>query len=235
LDPVFGNQSALLFGYGQLVRVDPRNASSEKNWRLRAELNADLGGSERSGVLEGLLGSLRDSSELKKIEASVPHDVVITHDGKQLFAYAADEAAIQVTRHAIEGVSERDGRGVRSIRVSHWDGKLDDWRQVDPLPTTPQEKQVAEAAERNAETVETRTLVASAGNLVRIEFERSLREWASELGVHCKVIDHPHLLSGQVAFTVTGPKRKVDEFADGLEAEERATIRTETAVMLSPL
>jgi hypothetical protein len=49
------------------------------------------------------------------------------------------------------------------------------------------------------------------------------------------VIDHPHLLSGQVGFTVTGSKRKLDEFAEGLRAEERATIRTETQVMLSPL
>jgi acylphosphatase len=221
--------------YVQIVAIDPREASSEKNWRLQAELEADLDGSDRARTLDRLLGSLRSPSELKRIEASVPHDVVITHDGKLLFAYAADEAAIQATRHAIEGVRDGDDLVVRSIRVSHWDGKLDDWRQIDPLPTTAQEKQVAEAAERNAETVETRTLVASAGNLVRVEFERSLREWAGELGVQCTVIDHPHLLSGQVAFTVTGPKRKVDEFADGLKAEERATIRTETAVMLSPL
>jgi hypothetical protein len=45
----------------------------------------------------------------------------------------------------------------------------------------------------------------------------------------------PHLLTTQVAFTVTGPKRKVDEFAQGLRAEELATMPTERAVMLSPL
>ena len=39
----------------------------------------------------------------------------------------------------------------------------------------------------------------------------------------------------QVCFTVTGPKRKIDEFADGLRGEQRATIRTERAVMASPL
>jgi hypothetical protein len=49
------------------------------------------------------------------------------------------------------------------------------------------------------------------------------------------VIEHPHLLTIQVAFTVTGSKRKIDEFADGLRAEELATMRAERAVMMSPL
>jgi hypothetical protein len=53
--------------------------------------------------------------------------------------------------------------------------------------------------------------------------------------VQCKVFEHPHLLKTQVGFTVTGPKRKLDEFAQGLKAEERAIVRTERAVMLSPL
>jgi len=216
------------------VSVDPRSASSEKNWRLRAELDAELGGSGRRGLLERLIGSLREPDELSKLEASVPRHVVITHDGKLLFAYASDEAELKATRRAVESVSKRDGLGVNRISVSHWDGKLDDWRQFDPPPAGAQ-KHSAETAERDAETVETRTLVLSAGNFVRVELERSLQEWASELGVQCKVIDHPHLLNSQVGFTVTGPKRKLDEFAEGLRAEERATIRTETQVMLSPL
>jgi hypothetical protein len=216
------------------VSLDPRSASGEKNWRLRAELDADLGGSDRTGLLEGLIGSLRRSSELSRIEASVPHDVVITHDGKLLFAYAFDEAALSATRSAIQSVSERDGLGVRRISVSHWDGRLDDWRQIDPPPEG-EAKRSEQTAERDADAVETRTLVVSSGNLIRVEFERSLQEWAGELGVECKVIDHPHLLSSQVGFAVTGSKRKLDEFADGLRAEERATIRTETQVMLSPL
>ncbi len=59
-------------------------------------------------------------------------------------------------------------------------------------------------------------------------------EWAEKLGLKCEVM-HPHLLTAQVAFTVTGPKRKVDEFAEGLRAEELATMRTERAVMMGPL
>ncbi|HXP36617.1 MAG TPA: hypothetical protein VN817_02520, partial [Solirubrobacteraceae bacterium] len=139
------------------------------------------------------------------------------------------------TRRAIESAAAREGLVVRAIGISHWDVELDDWQQIDPPPATPEQQQVAAAAERDATLEETRTLVASAGRLVRAEFEQSLNEWASELGVQCKVFEHPHLLKTQVGFTVTGSKRKLDEFAQGLKAEERAILRTERAVMLSPL
>ena len=86
---------------------------------------------------------------------------------------------------------------------------------------------------RDADAVETRTVVASAGKLVRAEFEQSLREWATRLGVECEVVEHPHLLLTQVAFTVTGPKRKVDEFVHGVTAEEIMSIRLDGHLMLS--
>jgi hypothetical protein len=59
--------------------------------------------------------------------------------------------------------------------------------------------------------------------------------WAEKLGLECKLIEHPHLLTSQIAFTVRGPKRRIEEFADGLKAEQLATMRTEREVMLSPL
>lgn len=80
-----------------------------------------------------------------------------------------------------------------------------------------------------------RALSISATGTASSTIGESLLEWVSELGVQCKVIEHRHLLNSQVGFAVTGSKRKLDEFAEGLKAEERATIRTETAVMLSPL
>lgn len=217
-----------------LMAIDPRNAASEKNWKLRAELEA----ADSRGALEDMVGFLRRpaaSKEAKAIEANVPKDVVITHDGERLYAYAADEATISATRRAIESAAAREGLMVRAIGISHWDAELDDWRQIDPPPATPEERQAADAAERDATLEETRTLIASAGRLARGEFEQSLNEWASELGVQCKVFEHRHLLKTQVGFTVTGSKRKLDEFTQGLEAEERAIFRTERAVMLSPL
>ena len=78
-------------------------------------------------------------------------------------------------------------------------------------------------------------MVASSGRMVRAEVEQTMREWADKLGLQCETIEHPHLLTTQLAFTVTGPKRKVDEFAQGLRAEELATMRTERMVMMSPL
>lgn len=208
---------------------DPRTASSEKNFRLQADLDAP----ERGGALEALVGSLRDPRALREIESVVPHDVVITHDGALLFAYASDAATLHATRDAIEAVSARDALGVTNIRLSEWDTTLDDWRQTDP-PVEDARERAGGAREADA-AVQTRTIVASAGNLVRDEFERSLLEWARELGVQCTVIEHRHLLTGQIGFTVTGTARKLDEFEQGLKAEERATIRTETGVMLSPL
>ena len=59
--------------------------------------------------------------------------------------------------------------------------------------------------------------------------------WADKLNLECTIVEHPHLMTTQVAFTVTGPKRKVEEFAEGLRAEELATMRTEREVMISPL
>ena len=101
-----------------------------------------------------------------------------------------------------------------------------------PRPTR---LRIEDAADHDAEAIETRTMVASAGKLIRAQLEQSMRDWADRLGVECKIVEHPHLLTTQVGFTVTGPRRRIDEFAQGLAAEERATIRTETAVMLSPL
>jgi hypothetical protein len=75
----------------------------------------------------------------------------------------------------------------------------------------------------------------SRGKMVRAEVEQTMREWADKLGLQCEIIEHPHLLTAQLAFTVTGRRRKVDEFASGLRAEELATMRAEQNVMLSPL
>ncbi|HTD08752.1 MAG TPA: hypothetical protein VK680_07655 [Solirubrobacteraceae bacterium] len=71
--------------------------------------------------------------------------------------------------------------------------------------------------------------------LAELEFEQTMRNWAAKLGLECMLVEHRHLLATQVCFTVTGPKRSIDEFADGLRADERATIRTARAVMASPL
>jgi hypothetical protein len=201
----------------------------DQDWRLKAELDV----ADTRGALDHLLGRVRGPDVVQEVRAAVGHDVVITHDGKLLFAYAETESALAGARTAIESALLSDGANA-GISVSHWDQQLDDWRQIDP-PLSGEAKLIADAAERDAEAVETRTMVASSGKYIRGEFEQSLRDWADKLGLECTVVEHPHLLTTQVAFTVTGPKRKIDEFAQGLKAEELATMRTERAVIVSPL
>ena len=146
---------------------------------------------------------------------------------------AADETTLTAARGAIEEVLARDGIGA-SVRVSHWDEEREKWRQTDP-PLSAAEAQREEAVEHDEETVQTRTLVTSVGKMIRAEFEQSLLESAQRLGVQCTILEHPHLLTTQIGFTVTGPKRKLDEFDAGLKAEEAATFRAERRVMWSQL
>lgn len=203
--------------------------SGDQGWRLKAEMDAV----DTRGALDHFLGRLRGPDVLEEVGAAVGHDVVITHDGKLLFAYAETESVLTAARAAIEGVLRRDGVG-SSIYVSHWDEQRDEWRQTDP-PLTAEETRIDEIAERDAEAIETRTMVVSAGKLIRATFDQSMLDWAERLGLECRIIEHPHLLTTQVALTVTGPKRKVDEFAQGLKAEELATFRAERGVMVSAL
>lgn len=211
------------------MATDAPESSTEQDWRLKAELDAV----DRRSALDHVLGRVHGPDVVKEVGAAVGHDVVITHDGKLLFAYAAGEAALKAARSVIENVLARDNIKA-SILVSHWDDDLDEWHQIDP-PLSVEAKRIDDDARRDANTVESRTLVASSGKEIRAEFERSMVTWAQELGLEYEVIEHPHTLTSQVAFTVTGPKRKIDEFARGLRAEEIATMRTERSVMLSPL
>jgi hypothetical protein len=211
------------------METEARESSTDQDWRLEAELDV----ADARGALHGLIGRLRGPDIVKEVEATVPHEVVITHDGKQLFAYAADEATLRAARSAIEGVLQRDGI-TATMRMSHWDDESDCWQQTDPPPTA-SERRAQDAADRDADAIETRTMVATSGKLVQAEFEQSMLAWADKLGLECKIIEHPHLLTTQVGFTVTGPKRKVDEFSRGLNAEGWAAVRAETGVMLSPL
>jgi hypothetical protein len=202
----------------------------EKDWRLQVAPRLD----DPKPALGTLLKRLRGAPPaIGDAESTIADDVVITHDARQLFAYAASESALAVARAAVE-TTLGDQQLNAAISVSHWDEQLFDWRQTDP-PLGESEDQARERSDRAATASETRTVVAKVGREFRSEFERSLQTSATELGVECKLVEHPHLLSTQVAFTATGPHRKVEQFFAGLRAEERQTIRTERVVMTSPL
>lgn len=204
--------------------VDP----DERDWRLEGVLQGEGASEEhRRGRLRALVGRVREPDPVHDAQAAVSEEVVVTHDGARLFAYAASREAIEAARSAIEEALERDGVSA-SLALTCWSQDREQWLDPDSPPPPPPEPEQGEA------TV-TRTYVVTLGKWVREEFEQSMREAAQRLGLTCEIVEHPHLLSAQAAFTVSGPARKVDEFERGMKAEERATIRTETAVMASPL
>jgi hypothetical protein len=195
----------------------------DRDWRLSGE----LGGQGADHAVHALVERMHEADEVRDAQAAVGDDVVITHDGARLFAYAFGRQAIEQARARIESALAEDGLRAK-LTLTHFSSDCDEW--VDPDATPP-----TGGAGSAAAGSESRTLVATVGKMIREEFEQSMRNWADQLGLRCEIVEHPHLLSSQVAFTVTGPPRKIDEFADGLKAEERQTIRTETGVMLSPL
>jgi hypothetical protein len=203
--------------------------TSEQSWRLRAQLT----GAEPEHALRGLIGRLRGPEVVLDSEHAVARDVLITHDGSMLFAYAFTRESLQEARTAIEGVLLQDGY-TATMSVSHWDGSVDEWLQVDP-PLTGVARATQEQTLRDEKAVETRTLVASSGRAVRSQFEQIMTAAADRLGLECQILEHPHALTEQVAFTVTGPRHKIDEFAADLRAEGVASMRAERAVILSPL
>ncbi len=196
----------------------------DRDWRLTGELS----GSPSRGLLHALVERVRDPEVIGELRAAVGEQVVITHDGGRLFAYAAGRSSIEAARAAIDSVLAKDGVSA-TLSLSHFSPELDEW--VDPDDHTEARRE----REAIARTPESRALVALVGREIREEFEQSMRSWADRLGLRLEIVEHPHLLDSQVAFTVSGPARKVDEFQSGLEAEERRTIRTEQAVIASPL
>jgi hypothetical protein len=226
---------AAVYRLGMDVDGEPQQGTSDQqDWRMQAELDVAI--ADAPGALKQIVDRLRGPNGpnlVEELQGAVPHDVVITHDGKLLFAYAADEATLASARKGIEDTLAHEGIAA-SIRVSHWDDEREQWCQTDP-PLSAEEQAADAAARREADAPDTRTLVISSGKLVRAEVEQSMTRFAGELGLQVDVVEHPHLLKTQIAFTVTGPKGKVDEFARGLIAEGWATIRTELAVAASPL
>jgi hypothetical protein len=207
--------------------------SHDQDWRLRLDL-------DESTDLDGLLSRVRDHPDHLEGEtkAALSDDVVLTHDGDTFFAYAVKERAIDDARDAIETVLRNEQRG-GAISVSHWDEGLRAWRQIDPPLTSAQEEQLqkANAAEEGGQAIaagaesETRTVTCVIGKLIRKSFERQMVAFAQEIGLQCAIVEHPHLLSTQVVFNVTGPSSSVDQFARYLKNEARATIRLDAGLM----
>jgi hypothetical protein len=207
--------------------------SADQDWRLRADL-ADPA---------GLHARLRDARHFEhELKPLIDHDVVLSYDDNTLFAYANTREAIDEARRAVEHQLTRDAL-TAALRIDHWDDALGDvgeWHQVDPpLDDAARAREAGERAEHTLhaaaqERVETRTVAITSGKLNRNWFETTVADEAREAGVELSIVEHPHLLTTQLAFTLTGPTEKVEQVVADLQARAGALTRLETAY-LTPL
>jgi hypothetical protein len=185
-------------------------ADEQQDWRLEVEVE----------------GADKLHSQLQHDEPLGP-GVVLSYDDDTLFVYAPARTALDTARQAIE--AHLDGRPA-SFVVSHWDeglGDVGDWWRVDP--PEPAAEIARERAEHDAaERVETRTVVVTSGRFVRSWFEGTVADEAREQGVELEIVEHPHLLTTQVAFTLKGPTRKVDGIVADLRGRAGEITRFES-------
>jgi len=200
--------------------------SDDEDWRLQLDL-------EEPADLDGLVGRVRggENEFERDTRRALSEDVVLTHDGSRFFAYAPSASSLEGARRAIESVLRDEGREA-TIRVSHWDEDLRSWLQTDPPLSAAEEEQARALAEEHlrearaeATRPETRTVVCVTGKLVRKSFEQQMVDFAESLGLECVVVEHPHLLSTQVAFKVTGASSDVQQFASYASVQAQAGTR----------
>jgi hypothetical protein len=195
-------------------------ADADQDWRLELRLErADHSRLDRVLASTGR-GEGRPAEDA---QAAVGDDVAVTHDGARIFAYANSEASIRAARQAINAALEADGIAAED-RISHWEE--DEWAQVDP-PLAGAAAAEHQRARAVGEQVETRTLVCRAGIEVERGVEDAMTRWAEHLELEYQVVEHRHLLSSQLAFTVHGPRVKIEDFRRALVEEGAATIRAD--------
>jgi hypothetical protein len=206
--------------------------SDDQDWRLQLDL-------AEPADLDELVGRVRDDADEfeRDTRSALSDDVVLTHDGSRFFAYAPSETSLDGARASIESVLRKEQRQA-TIRVSHWDEDLRTWHQIDPPLTATEEEQARELAEEGireagdeAAKPETRTVVCVIGRLVRKSFEHQMLDYAKSLGVECVIVEHPHLLSTQVAFRVTGPTSDVEQFIGVVNVEASAGTRMDLGLI----
>jgi hypothetical protein len=207
-------------------------SADDQDWRLQLDLDEPVD-------LDRLVGRVRgDADEFERdTRSTLSEDVVLTHDGSKFFAYAPSETSIDGARDAIESVLRNEQRQA-TIRLSHWDEDLRTWHQIDPPLTGAEEEQARLSAEEHireesaeAAKPETRTVVSVVGKLVRKSFEHQMLEYAKSLGLECVIVEHPHLLSTQVAFRVTGPTSDVEAFVAYVNVQASAGTRMDLGLI----
>jgi hypothetical protein len=202
-----------------------RRGPKDRDWRLEFELAV---GSHPDRLYARLRDSLGD-------------EIVLTHNSALFLAYAATERQLRNARAFVDVVTYEHGLAKPS-KVGRWEPELLIWRQIDP-PISDQE---ARSQSRRAATERERaqqprpkgsstqlTVGALLGDPVREPFEAEMRQLAASLGLGCEIVEHPHLLSTQVLFNLTGPGREIKFFESQLDHVARATMRIDPGLIPS--
>jgi hypothetical protein len=183
----------------------------------------------------------RPSPLYARLRRDLPEQIVLTHDGPRFFLYAV---TLEELRAAREAIDRAGGAELFTVppRIGHWEPQLLIWRQVDPPISEEEARAQSEhaRAERRrrrskrpaAVEPDTQRAVASVvGRLIRKSFEAEMLEVAAALDLHCEIVEHPHLLSTQVVFNLTGAPSDVHRFESTLRSRARATIRVDPGLI----
>ncbi len=184
--------------------------ADDQDWRLRVDID------DPSALHEKLRSARHFERELDPLIAD---DVVLSHDDDTVFAYANTSASIEEVRRAVEHQLAQDQLGAQ-IGVAHWDDASATWLAPGEAPPPPLPAD---------NTIVTRTFVETAGKLVRKYFEEVVSADARERGVNLSIVEHRHLLTTQIAFTLTGPASAVDSVIADIQAGASSITRFESA------
>ncbi len=69
-----------------------------------------------------------------------------------------------------------------------------------------------------------RTFKVNAGKLVKDFYEQQIVATSQNLGLECEIAEHPHLLTTEIAFTVSGEEDALDAFETFALKEARWTM-----------
>src|SRR5579871_582567 len=167
--------------------------ADDQDWRLRVEI----------GEPSALHARLRSANHFEReLDPLIPDDVVLSNDDDTVWAYARTRDEIDEVRRAVEHQLAADGLTAQ-LEVTHWDDAAGAWLAPGeaPAPGAPAEAE---------DPIVTRTFVESSGRMVRNFYENEVAEEARSRGVTLSIVEHPHLLRTQLAFTLTGPASAVN-------------------------
>jgi hypothetical protein len=198
--------------------------ADDQDWRLRVDID------DPSALHARLRGARHFERELDPLIAD---DVVLSFDDDTVFAYANTSASIEEVRRAVERQLAQDGL-TADIHVAHWDDGSEVW--LAPGEAPPRADPAIHAGEDGAapepsadDPIVTRTYAETSGRIVRNYFENIVAGEAQSRGVKLSIVEHPHLLTTQLAFNLTGPSSAVDGVIAAIQSDANNVTRFESA------